>query len=110
MTIIVDRHRMSGDLDGYISRLESLLAHLQALRTGKHPTAAEISAAPLLDNYRPALREAECLIGNVVGHPKLRGMMTTSELWSFAPELGWARTFSSLYRLGHPAGHSDRRH
>jgi len=33
-------------------------------------------------------------------------MITTTDLWMFAPDLGWARTLSRFYRLGtpHPAG------
>lgn len=108
MTILVDRHMMRGNLGGYIARLESLLAHLKNLAAGQMPTAAELAAAPVIDHYRPAARATECLVGWVDGHPKIHGGITTSELWSYAPGLGWARTTSRLYRLGRPAGVSDR--
>ena len=108
MTILVDRGGCRGELDAYISRLESLLAHLKNLRAGILPTAEELAAAPVLERWRPTVREAECLVGNVDGHPSLGGLMTTSEVWTYAPALGWSRTMSRLFRLGRPAGHSDR--
>ena len=49
-----------------------------------------------------------CLLGDIQGHPLLRGpRIETSELWAFAPELGWARTMSRFYRLGRPHGTED---
>jgi hypothetical protein len=108
MTVLVDRRGIRGDLDTYIDHLESLIAHLKNLKAGTMPSKDELAAAPLLDRYMPALRAAECLVGFVTGHPTQRGTMTTSDLWAYAPSLGWARTFSRLYRLGRPAGVSDR--
>jgi hypothetical protein len=108
MTILVDRRQMRGDLDQYIQRLEGLLSHLKALKAGQLPSAAELKAAPLLDLYRPSTRPAECLVGFAEGHPTIVGGITTSDLWSYAPTLGWARTLSRLYRLGRPVGASDR--
>jgi hypothetical protein len=110
MTILVDRHAIRGDAKAYISRLETLITHLKRLQAGQFPTAAEISSAPLLNLYEPALRPTECLIGWVEGHPRLHGAITTSELWSYSPERGWARTLSRLYRLGRPAGPRDQTH
>ena len=108
MTILVDRGGCRGELDAYISRLESLLKHLHGLKAGQLPTAAELEAAPVLDRWRPGVRDAECLVGRVQGHPSIGGAMTTSEVWTYAPSLGWARTLSRLFRLGRPAGPSDR--
>lgn len=108
MTILVERGRVRGDLDQYIQRIEGLLAHLKNLKAGAMPSAAELSAAPMLDHYRPTARAAECLVGHVQGHPTIVGAITTSDLWSYAPTLGWARTLSRLYRLGRPVGATDR--
>ena len=108
MTIVVVNNEPHGDLRGYIRRLETLVDHLKKLSEGRFPTNEELRQVPLLDRYQPAVRPADCLEGYVEGHPTLTGAMTTSELWSFAPELGWARSTSRLFRLGRPAGTSDR--
>jgi uncharacterized protein DUF6634 len=105
VTIIVSRHGIDGDmLAGYVSRLETLLGHLKALQEERLPSAEEIAAAPVIDRYQGALRLAPCLIG-WVGPTISR---TTSELWVYAPDLGWARTFSRLYRLGRPSDAPDQ--
>ena len=99
MTIIVSRHGTDGDqLATYIARLEALLVHLKALAEERLPSDEEIAAAAVLDRYQGLLCPVKCLIGWV--SPTLR--QATSEVWVYAPELGWARTFGRLYRLGRP--------
>ena len=109
MTIVFNGTEPYGDITDYIRRVETLLTHLRKLKAGDLPTRHELERAPVLDNYQPGIRPADCLIGVVVGHPTLSGGMTTSEIWTFAPHLGWAHTISRLYRLGRPATISDTR-
>ena len=67
------------------------------------PSAEELEAAPVLDPFAISTRSLPCLVGGNGGHPILKGpTVTTSEVWAIAPELGWARTYSRLYRLGRP--------
>ena len=101
MPIIVGHRRIVGDVAGDLARLESLVAALDRIGGGGMPTAAELEAAPLLDPYRLDTCTMPCLIGASRGHPTLRGpVIRTTEVWALAPELGWARTLSRLYRLG----------
>ncbi len=104
MPIIVDRHAVAGDVAGEIARLESLLVDLERIGSGKLPTQEELAGAPLLDPFGFGTRELPCLIGGNHGHPLLRGpVIKTTEVWVFAPNLGWARTLSRFYRLGRAA-------
>ena len=101
MPIIVGHRRIVGDVAGEIARLESLVAALDRIGGGEMPTAAELKAAPLLDPYRLDTCTMTCLIGANRDHPTLKGpVICTTEVWALAPELGWARTLSRLYRLG----------
>lgn len=103
MTIIIDgRRRFLGDLTAEIIRLEKLLVDLKHLAAGHLPAAANVDAAPLLEAWEIASRPSPALMGIVSGHPKIDGNRPaiTSSLMVFAPELGWARTESRLYRLG----------
>ena len=101
MPIIVDHHAVVGDLASEIARLEALLADLERIGSGNLPTPAELAQAPLLDPFGFGTRELPCLIGGNHGHPLLCGpVIKTTELWAFAPALGWARTLSRFYRLG----------
>ena len=98
----IDRDgRISGHLTAHIGRLESLLADLERFSIGQMPTEAEIAAAPLLDPVIVAARPIPCLTGGNGGHPYVRGpLVHTSPLIVMASDLGWARTYSRLYRLG----------
>ncbi len=59
--------------------------------------------APLLDRFRIARREALCLVGTGAGHSRLpAGPMATAEVWAFATDFSWARTFTGFYRLETP--------
>lgn len=101
--IIVDDRRITGDLLGEIARLEDLLAAVERLAAGRFPTAEELSAAPVIDGWFQATRPAPCLAGQFHGHPMCRGPLSmTSDVWIMAAPLGWARTYSRLYRLGEP--------
>ena len=105
MAIVLDRHGIHGDIAGTIARFEALLAQLKAIAKHELPTIGEIAEAPLIDRYQLTYRDSPCMVGNVLNHPILTGpVVTTSEVWIFAPELGWARTYSRLYALGRPLG------
>ena len=101
--IRVDETAMSEWIDIEIERLERLLADLKRIRARAAPTAADLDGTPVIDGYRIARRDVLCLVGEVTGHPRLGNRNTiTTELWLFAPTLGWARTLSRFYRLGQP--------
>jgi hypothetical protein len=104
--IIVERQGIVlGDIEDDIRRLESLLTHLKHLANGKFPSSKDLDAAPVIDDFRLALRPAPCIDGRFIGHPELRGRRSvTSEVWVLALESGWVRTYSRLYRLGRRYG------
>lgn len=103
MPIIVGDRRIVGDLAGEIARLEALVSALERFGNEQMPSEQELAAAPLLNPFTIGSRSLPCLIGGNGGHPTLRGpMIQTSEVWVMAPQLGWARTYSRLYRLGEP--------
>ncbi len=90
----------------HLERLRGLVADIEALSRGQHPTAARLADAPFLSDWRPSFRPVPCLVGTAVGHPGVaeRHTARTSDLWVHAPELGYARTLSRLYRLGARSG------
>ena len=103
MPLEISRHGIRGDLAGDIALLENLLADFRRVEDNDLPTREEIAGAPFLDDYVIDTREMPCLLGLVTGHPRIGpGPVTTSQIWMFAGELGWARTLSRLYRLGRP--------
>lgn len=108
MTILVTRQGLSGDIDSEINRLERLLADLRRIRDGMAPNTDDLASAPSIHHYGIGARSAMCLVGHVTGHPNVRGSLSvTSDLWVFAPELGWARTLSRFYALGKPVESRD---
>ncbi|WP_149536747.1 DUF6634 family protein [Siccirubricoccus phaeus] len=103
MIVIGEGGRVSGDADGEAARLEALAADLRRFGSLAAPSPEELSAAPLLEAWAVSVRPVVCLVGMVTGHPRLRGpRCQTSDVWAFAPALGWARTLNRLYRLGAP--------
>ena len=103
MPIIFGHQGITGDVTGTLVRLRSLTASLERFSAGEWPTERELSVSPLLDAFRLGTRSLPCLVGVCDDHPRLEGpLITTSEIWALAPEFGWARTFSRLYRLGEP--------
>jgi hypothetical protein len=65
---------------------------------------AALSAAPVLDAWRPALRTVHALTGVVARHPGIIDghQALSSELFAIDVESGWARTWSRFYALGRP--------
>lgn len=101
MPIIIGHRGILGDVAGTLARLEALASDLERFGSGETPSVRELEAAPLLDPFAISTRSLPCLVGGNGGHPILKGpTVTTSEVWAIAPELGWARTYSRLYRLG----------
>ena len=110
MPIFVGREGIRGDIFQNIARVERLAADLDVIAQGELPSEQDLSSAPFIDAWTVAFRPVPCLIGICGNHPRLNGpMVTTTDLWVFAPDLGWARTLSRFYRLGTPrpegAGH-----
>lgn len=101
MPIIIGHRGTLGDIAGTLARLEALASDIERFGSGEMPSVQELEAAPLLNPYAISTRSLPCLVGGNGGHPILKGpTVTTSEVWAIAPELGWARTYSRLYRLG----------
>ena len=91
-------------------RARRLADDLEKIVAGDLPNAADLEAAPVIDHWSLALRTESCLVGTISGHPTVGFMRpgATSGLFAFAPGLGWARTYSRLYRLGRAAGDDGR--
>ncbi|WP_161992870.1 DUF6634 family protein [Aureimonas leprariae] len=109
MTILVPPFGEPQQLREELERLRRLVADVEALADGRHPSAAILDDAPIVEDWALALRSAPCLTGQFQGHPSIRNGQpgVTSDLWVLAPSHGYARTLSRFYRLGHAAG-TDR--
>src|SRR3546814_6062665 len=84
-----------------VRKLRALANDLEGIAKGILPAPDVLASAPFLDGYWFAPREYLSMCGSVHDHPLVSDpMVTTSELWVLAPELGWARTYSRFYRLG----------
>ncbi|MDF1671585.1 MAG: hypothetical protein P1U83_18465 [Roseovarius sp.] len=67
------------------------------------PTDAELLAAPYINHYRLETigQSVQQIYGQVQGHPTIDDpYVTTTPLFGFDPDAGWARTRSRWYRLG----------
>ena len=101
MPIIIGHRGILGDIAGTLARLEALASDIELFGSGEMPSAQELEAAPLLNPFAISTRPLPCLVGGNGGHPFLKGpTVTPSEVWAIAPGLGWAHTYSRLYRLG----------
>ena len=110
MPIFVGREGIRGDIFHNIARVEQIAIDLEMVARGEFPSEQTLSSAPFMDFWRTALRPVPCLVGVCGDHPRLNGpMITTTDLWMFAPDLGWARTLSRFYRLGTPRPAGERR-
>ncbi|MER8911423.1 hypothetical protein NKH99_27805 [Mesorhizobium sp. M0854] len=100
------------DYDGIrrdIERLEKLVADLWVIASPfdyrRLYNERTLSDAPLLEDWRQAVRPVPCLVGLATGHPLLPGCgrpIMTSDIWLFSEELRLARSVSRWYRLGKP--------
>ncbi len=67
------------------------------------PTDDELSDAPYVNHYRIETigKSVQQIYGQVQGHPTIDDRyVTTTPLFGFDPEEGWARTRSRWYKLG----------
>ncbi|MGU3404923.1 DUF6634 family protein [Methylobacterium brachiatum] len=73
---------------------------LDRIARGWHPGDDELRDAPRLWDWRVVAYPVPHLVGMVLGHPLLRdGEIWTSELLTYDPERGYARTISRFRRL-----------
>lgn len=101
MPIIVSHQGVRGDLQDHIARLDKLSADLKQMANGKLPSPQMLENSPYLRNWQLASYSTLRLVGDCNDHPLITGpIIRTSDLWVFAPDLGWARTLSRFYRLG----------
>lgn len=93
-----------GYLNDELARLKALYIDLERLKLGAPPSFDELENAPFIDDYVFVQRGVTALAGEITGHPLLGTTSgITSDLYAFAPGLGWARTHSRLYKLGSPS-------
>lgn len=80
----------------------ALAEDLTHIARGEHPTENALQTAPQLTGWRVYIAPRPHLVGVVMGHPYLENgrVITTSELFTFDPFTGYARTYSRFYRLG----------
>lgn len=67
------------------------------------PTDEELSNAPTINHYRLETigKSAQQIYGQLQDHPTIDDpYVTTTPLFGFDPDAGWARTRSRWYRLG----------
>jgi hypothetical protein len=82
-------------------RSKSLAEDLARLAVGQQPTAGDLSAAPIIDDWTIADRQESALAGLISGHPVLGTRPgITSSVFALDLDHGWARTWSRWYRLG----------
>jgi len=74
---------------------------LDRIASGEHPGSDKLRDAPLLMEWSVHLAPVPHLTGIVLGHPYIPDGHTcyTSELFTFDPTAGYARTLSRFYRL-----------
>ncbi|MCJ2121774.1 DUF6634 family protein [Methylobacterium sp. J-077] len=87
------------------SKYRALAEDLERIARGEHPGELDLRDAPYLFDWQLFLMPLPYLLGTVFGHPKIEDghICRTSELITFDPVTGYARTFSRFYRLGSPA-------
>lgn len=90
-------------------KLRALVRDIRRIRSGDGPLAADLSAAPRIDRWRPVMTaHGICLMGWISGHPRLEschGM--TTQIWAADEGGRWVRSLSRYYRLGPIGSGSD---
>jgi hypothetical protein len=99
------------DLARRARKCRALAEDLERIARGEHPGEAELRDAPYLTDWRTYVLPIPYLLGTVFGHPKIENgqICRTSELITFDPHSGYARTYSRFYRLGERLNTIDRR-
>jgi hypothetical protein len=90
-------------------RLRELADALQAIQEGEKPVAADLAAAPLLEEWSYETRSVPVLAGRVFGHPTIPDgrHIVTSDLYA-CDGARWALSLSRFYHLGSPAQRRGR--
>jgi hypothetical protein len=98
----------SGDLSDLADQARRVADALDRLSHDR-PSASDLADAPMLRDCHLAARLAPAFHGVVTGHPLIgSGRRTlTSEVFAYDPDaygpgVGWARTWSRLYRITAP--------
>lgn len=97
-------HRGPGpfpELARLAATLRRLSDDLDRISRGEHPGDDDLREAPLLMGWEVFVAPVPHLVGIVLGHPSIEDGHTcrTSELFTFDPAAGYARTLSRFYRL-----------
>lgn len=101
--LVVDRHGCARDLTRLLARLQELVTDLQRYADGQLPTGAELATAPEVERWVGSVGDGTTtLVGLVHGQPvcQMADANLSAAVWAIAPQLGWVRTTSGLYRLG----------
>jgi len=93
-----------GDPAEIVAQARRLADDVEKMLAGAPLDDALLAGAPILNSWRPALRQVQALTGVVNGHPLIAGgrHALTSELYAIDLERGFARTWSRFYLLGRP--------
>lgn len=89
------------DLARVATKYRRLAEDLERVARGEHPTEEDLRDAPLLMEWTVRFAPGPHLSGIVLGHPWIPdgSICRTSELFTFDPTTGYARTLSRFYRL-----------
>lgn len=92
------------DMPEFAEKVAAAKADLLRLKQGWRPDSFDLANAVGLENWLPAIdpeTKLPVLIGNAIGHPRLRdGLITTSPLLWLSEDRKIARTLSRWYKLG----------
>jgi hypothetical protein len=95
----------AGDQRDLPQRLADLAEDKRDILAHQGPSAAELDASPLLDDWREVMEFHVVLEGRVKDHPELGDRrIRTSALYHMDEKRGYARTLSRYYRLGRRFG------
>ena len=88
-----------------VARATALAKDLAELIEHGRPSPEALAEAPILDLWLHTNRTTNALVGQVCDRPLLVGrrLIRTSDLFAMDAQLGRARTWSRLYRLGRRA-------
>jgi hypothetical protein len=104
--LVVDCHGCARDLTRVLARLQALADDLRRYADGQLPTDAELAMAPQVERWVGASGDGTGLVGLVHGQPvcQMVDADLSAAVWVIAPQLGWVRTTSGLYRLAVASG------
>ena len=91
-----------GDPAEIVAQARRLADDVERMLAGAPLDDALLAGAPILDLWRPALRQVQALTGVVKGHPSVADgrQALTTEVYAIDLERGLARTWSRFYLLG----------